>query len=310
MRSKAHTIVLLLTILIAVCVPAATQDRFLIASPRIFIAEIRASNPAQAKVVSDTLVFWLKRSGSVKLAMARNAADIVLTGRVTPNADAPNQVCLTINAGSLSEERAGEAADLGFMTRQVANTIHHRVTGKWLRGIGNNEKLTAQDTLILLASDPLQQVAPSAEQNTEKINLSLTVDRGADSTYHFGETVKIHFRVDRDCLVSIFNTDNQGVTTLLFPNRYSPNNQVRANRDYELPGNNEPWEIAVEGTEGMETVTLIATKTDWDFPGKEEAGKGISVVSRGLDSFAKSLRVKLKDKGFSKATVTFYSAKK
>lgn len=279
----------------------------------VVIEEIQSADAKQAQLVRDTVGFWLKRSEDLRVVGA--GGDIVLSGSVAPSR--PRQVAIVIGAKrvSLTEKIEGSDSDVGFLAKQLANRIHFRLTQKWLPEIASSERFTPRDTLIVAASDPIQQIEPPAPSGSTqpKVKASLNVDRGAGSTYTFGETVKIGFKVDRECFVTIYNVDSAGNVTLLFPNPYSTNNRVVANKEYNIPGDTEPWDIEVGGDEGLERVTLIATLTPWNFPGREDSAKAISVVSKGIDLFAKSLQVKLRaDKidSYTTASVRFYSVKK
>ena len=60
------------------------------------------------------------------------------------------------------------------------------------------------------------------------------VDR-SDYTYARGEDVTIFVETNKDAYVTVLNVDPAGGTTILFPNRYQPDNLVRAGRAARVP---------------------------------------------------------------------------
>jgi hypothetical protein len=89
-------------------------------------------------------------------------------------------------------------------------------------------------------------------------------DRG---NYNIGEKIEIGFRVSRDSYVYVFSIDANGIVRMIFPNIYSNDNKVKAERSYSLPDNNK-YNLTIGGPTGTDQLVLISTPsrikdTDW-----------------------------------------------
>ena len=67
-------------------------------------------------------------------------------------------------------------------------------------------------------------------------SLRLRLDKERGATYAPGERIKISFQVSRDSFVRIYNYDAEGRVRIIFPNRYSPHNFVRAGEVKSIEG--------------------------------------------------------------------------
>ena len=84
------------------------------------------------------------------------------------------------------------------------------------------------------------------------------VDR-PDYTYARGEDVTVFVETSKDAYVTVLNVDPSGATTVLFPNRYQPDNRVRAGRAVRVPDPRSGARITVTGTVGAELLKVIAS---------------------------------------------------
>lgn len=84
------------------------------------------------------------------------------------------------------------------------------------------------------------------------------VDR-PDYTYARGEEVTVFVETSKDAYVTVLNVDPAGGTTVLFPNRYQPDNLVRAGRAVRVPDPRSGARITVTGTVGAELLKVIAS---------------------------------------------------
>jgi len=71
-------------------------------------------------------------------------------------------------------------------------------------------------------------------------SLRLRLDKERGATYAPGEKVKISFQASRDSFVTLYNYDIKGRVNVIFPNRYSPDNFVRAGQTYSVEGLIDP----------------------------------------------------------------------
>ena len=67
-------------------------------------------------------------------------------------------------------------------------------------------------------------------------SLRLWLDKERGATYAPGERIKIFFQASQDSFVRIYNYDAEGRVKIIFPNRYSPHNFVRAGEVKSIEG--------------------------------------------------------------------------
>jgi hypothetical protein len=73
-----------------------------------------------------------------------------------------------------------------------------------------------------------------------QFSLRLWLDKERGATYAPGEKIKISFQVSRDSFVTLYNYDTEGRVKIVFPNRYSPHNFVRAGQIRSVEGLIDP----------------------------------------------------------------------
>ena len=107
----------------------------------------------------------------------------------------------------------------------------------------------------------IKDVAPpmkSPPDVGEPLEVRAWVDR-PDSTYARGERVRMFVETSKDAYVTILNVDPAGETTVLFPNRYQWDNELRASRPVEIPSPGSAFQVVVGGTVGTELIKVIAS---------------------------------------------------
>jgi len=85
-------------------------------------------------------------------------------------------------------------------------------------------------------------------------SLRLWLDKERGATYVPGEKIKISFQASRDSFVTLYNYDTEGRVKIIFPNRYSPHNFVRAGQINSVEGL-----IDTHTRPGMEHIQGFAT---------------------------------------------------
>ena len=85
-------------------------------------------------------------------------------------------------------------------------------------------------------------------------SLRLWLDKERGATYAPGEKIKIFFQASRDSFVTLYNYDTKGRVKIIFPNKYSPHNFVRAGQTNSVEGLIDP-----HTRPGMEYVQGFAT---------------------------------------------------
>jgi hypothetical protein len=82
---------------------------------------------------------------------------------------------------------------------------------------------------------------------------------GCGSEYRIGDGIVVHFRANRDCYLTLLNIGTSGNLTILFPNGFHPDNRIRAERLYTIPGPEYGFEYRLSGPPGAERLKAIAT---------------------------------------------------
>ena len=114
-------------------------------------------------------------------------------------------------------------------------------------------------SLLLLVFEGISREGPKPEEviivSPEKS--PMTIEVWVDKTrYSPGESLKLHFSLNRDAYVYIYDIDTQGEVRLIFPNAFVKDSFVKAGK-HTLP--DKRYSFVVSGPEGVEFVQAIAT---------------------------------------------------
>ncbi|MDO9555041.1 MAG: PEGA domain-containing protein [Atribacterota bacterium] len=118
--------------------------------------------------------------------------------------------------------------------------------------------------------------------------LELRLDKERGATYAPNERIKISFRVSRDSFVRIYNYDAEGRVKIIFPNRYSPHNFVRAGEVKSIEGL-----IDLHTRPGVEYIQGFATSSPISFSKKEEdliSKEFMPEISKDFKNFTISIK--------------------
>jgi PKD repeat protein len=89
----------------------------------------------------------------------------------------------------------------------------------------------------------------------KELEIDVWVDK---EVYLVGDEVRIFFKVNQDAYVYMINIDAAGMTRLVFPNRFSQDNFVRAG-EHVLPEPGKPYRFVVVPPAGTEFIQAIAS---------------------------------------------------
>ncbi len=109
------------------------------------------------------------------------------------------------------------------------------------------------------------------------LHLNLWLDR-EEAVYYPTETIKIFFRVDKDCFVAIYNIDKGGKIKRLFPPQ-GYDGWVEAGKRYQLPPPEADYEYEISGPPGVETIIGRASTTHLP----EFSDEGLDVVESVIE---------------------------
>jgi hypothetical protein len=117
----------------------------------------------------------------------------------------------------------------------------------WAEEGGEARQITVQQAPLLNLTAPASTLGVDVWTNR------------ADGTYAIEEDLVLFVRTSYDASVTILNVDAAGRTTILFPNRFVPDNRLRGNRVYQVPGANAKFKFNVGGPAGVNLIKVIAT---------------------------------------------------
>ena len=109
------------------------------------------------------------------------------------------------------------------------------------------------------ATPPTPQTAvatPPRPDGTQPLRIHVWTDR---QRYKVGDTLTFQFETTRDGYVTLVNSGTSGAVTILFPNRYSNGNQVKAKTRYSVPGPQDDYMMKVLGPPGIDLVYALVT---------------------------------------------------
>uniref|UniRef100_A0A7C6AER8 DUF4384 domain-containing protein n=1 Tax=candidate division WOR-3 bacterium TaxID=2052148 RepID=A0A7C6AER8_UNCW3 len=109
--------------------------------------------------------------------------------------------------------------------------------------------LTAIFSVIIALNSQIDTINP--------VNLDIWLDKD-DYTFYPGDRIKIFFKADRDCYVSIYDIDAGGRESILFPPQ-GENGYIKKGKVYELPPPDADYDYEVTGPEGIERIIILAS---------------------------------------------------
>lgn len=120
-----------------------------------------------------------------------------------------------------------------------------------------------------IAADPVPSAAPvtSAASGGGRgaMAVKLESDRGARPVYKVKDFLHARVQVSNDGILYCYYKDNAGVIARIYPNRFSPDPFVKANRLLSLPPENSPFKIKFDQP-GREQIACFASERDLALP--------------------------------------------
>ena len=122
-------------------------------------------------------------------------------------------------------------------------------------------------------------------------SLRLWLDKERGATYAPGEKIKISFQASRDSFVTLYNYDTEGRVKIIFPNRYSPHNFVRAGQIHSVEGLIDPHtRPGIEYVQGFATTRpILLSDREKDLISKEFMPE----VSKDYKAYTKKIKGKI-----------------
>jgi len=123
----------------------------------------------------------------------------------------------------------------------------------------------------------------STQQNDEKFKAELWIDR-EDAIYRIGDEMKIFFKTNKSCRVTILIGQNSSGEKMLYPNLYQKENLVEPGKVYTLPGDKGQYRLRVKGPLGSSVIKLFAVLAEptqvSGHDSKTEAQKAITILDK------------------------------
>jgi hypothetical protein len=144
-----------------------------------------------------------------------------------------------------------------------------------------------------------------AQVQATKLQVKLVLDRGNGGIYRKGDRMHLFLKANMDCYVKLLYHQVDGTKVLIFPNKYHPDARIQKDRLYQIPPDDNSFELQVEPPFGSEMVKLIACTDPIDVQGNDPDVNGLSVVRDDLASLlgrTRSILLKKAEVQYSEAT--------
>lgn len=144
-----------------------------------------------------------------------------------------------------------------------------------------------------LAVDPTPKavsVATAAPTGARgALALKLDSDRGARPAYRLKELLKAHVQINNDGILYCYYKDVSGAIARIYPNRFSPDPFVKANKMLTLPPENSPFQIKFDKA-GKEQITCFASERDLALPVSLKGADLAPLKVGSMDEIANAFR--------------------
>lgn len=152
----------------------------------------------------------------------------------------------------------------------------------------------------------LLALADKIQNETPGIGMQFWTE-GDKTAYQISDRVVFGFTADQDCYLGVINIGTSGQTTLLFPNKWHPENKIKKGETYRIPPEGSDYAFKLMGPPGMERIKVIACMDP--ILGKVESLQQElrtpveqSVTTGGTFLSMKNPKLVLKDIGFALAS--------
>jgi hypothetical protein len=144
-----------------------------------------------------------------------------------------------------------------------------------------------------------------AQVQASRLQVKLAMDRGDGGIYRKGDKLHLFLKANLDCYVKLLYQQVDGTKVLIFPNKYHPDGLIRQGRLYQVPPDDNSFDLEVQAPFGAEMVKLIACTDPIEVDGAAPDGNGLSVVRGDLASLlgrTRGIALKKAEAQYSEAT--------
>lgn len=147
-----------------------------------------------------------------------------------------------------------------------------------------------------------------ARVQSSKLQVKLALDRGQGGIYRKGEKLHLFLKSNMDCFVNIFYRQVDGSQILIFPNKYHPAGGIEKDRLYQVPPDDNSFDLEVQEPFGIEMVKVIASTDPIPLPVESKAApdaNGLVEVKedlKGLLGRTRGIAMKKAETQYAEAT--------
>lgn len=125
-----------------------------------------------------------------------------------------------------------------------------------------------------------------------EFKIKLSQEEEGKFDYRIGERIVFKFYTERDCNLFLVYADSKGDFELLFPNRFSTNNVIRAGSTVYIPSEEQNFDLEITEPIGEDTIKAVCIRNNDSLRGIRpvERGEFISSEIDDINSFYNSLR--------------------
>jgi hypothetical protein len=138
-----------------------------------------------------------------------------------------------------------------------------------------------------------EKPAASAAGAKDSPTLKLWTDK---SSYRVGDAITVHFQTSQDGYLTLVNVGSSGKITILFPNRFSGGQEVKAGKVYRIPAPEDSYELALAGPPGTELIYALRTAKPMKFSESDfsRTSEIFRSVTDGAGTFTRDINVVVK----------------
>lgn len=162
-------------------------------------------------------------------------------------------------------------------------TVETSVEPKLSTGAVNAAR-TASSAFYVQSGAARQPSTPRPDD--ERLRIKLWAEK---QRYKVGDAVKVFFESSRDAYVTLVNIGTSGRITILYPNKFSSRNAVKARTTYSVPGAGEQYKLTLGGPAGVELVYALVTLTPTRFIETDFSKDAFPTVNHRADVLAREI---------------------
>ena len=145
----------------------------------------------------------------------------------------------------------------------------------------------------------------NAQVQASRLKLKLALDRGEGGIYRRQDKLFVFLKANMDCYVKVLYHQVDGTTVVILPNRYHPDARILKDRLYQIPPDDNSFELEVMAPFGVEMVQVLASTTPLEPQDPAPAPQGLQVVKEDLATLVgrtRGISLKLAETQYAEAT--------